>query len=175
MNKSQIISLNGKIVFEPEDKTKKHVNQATWKKVAMVMLSGDICEYYSWFIQKRYNLILNKPLRNAHISFINDSMHDLRQQGTKSVAEVESLWDSIKLKWDGKIVDIKLDINPKTDDKHWWLNIPNEYREELQSIRTSLGLGRPFFGMHMTIGYANEKNIDHSKYIHKLIKKGFII
>jgi hypothetical protein len=26
----------------------------------------------------------------------------------------------------------------------------------------------------MTIGYANEKNIEHSKYIHNLVKKGFI-
>jgi len=44
----------------------------------------------------------------------------------------------------------------------------------LQSIRTELGLGKPFFGLHMSIGYANEKNIEHSEYLHDLIKKGYI-
>jgi hypothetical protein len=47
------------------------------EKMAMILLDGDVTEYYAWFIQKRYNLILNKPLRGAHISFINDSMRDL--------------------------------------------------------------------------------------------------
>jgi len=103
----------------------------------MVFFEGDVAEYYAWFIKKRYNLILNKPLRGAHISFINDS-------------------------------------TPKTNDEHWWLNIPHEEREQLQSIREELGLGRPYFGMHMSIGYVNEKNLPHSKYIHDLIKKGFI-
>ena len=168
------ITLTGKIGFEPEDKTKKHKNQASWKKMAMVFLDGDICEYYAWFVMRRYNLVLNKPLRGAHISFINDSMRDLTNDGEISEVDVLIKWGEVKNRWDGKEIEIVLDLNPKTDDRTWWLNIPHDERNDLQAIRNELGLGRPFFGMHMSIGYANEKNIDHSTYIHDLIKKGFI-
>jgi hypothetical protein len=101
-------------------------------------------------------------------------MRDLSQNGQKSNEEVEELWESVKQKWDGKEIPIVLDLTPKTNDEHWWLNIPHDERELLQSIRNELGLGKPFFGMHMSIGYANDKNIHHSIYIHDLIKKGFI-
>lgn len=172
-NMNRII-LTGKIIFDVEDKTKKHKNQASWKKVAMVFIEGDICEYYAWFIKKRYNLILNKPLRGAHISFINDSMRDLTKNGELTVDEVLNNWEEVKKRWDGKKVEIVLDVNPKTDGRTWWLNIPHEERNDLQSIRNELGLGRPYFGMHMSIGYANERNIEHSEYLHGLIKKGYI-
>ena len=168
------ITLTGTISFQIEDKTKKHLNQASWKKIAMVLIDGDICEYYAWFIQRRYNLVLNKPLRGAHVSFINDSMRDLTQNGKMSEADAITKWEEVKKKWNGKKIDIVLDLDPKTDDRTWWLNIPHDEREGLQAIRSELGLGKPFFGMHMSIGYANEKNIEHSVYIHELIKKGFI-
>ena len=168
------ITLTGKIGFEPEDRTNKHKAQSSWKKMAMIFIDGDVTEYYAWFIQKRYNLVLNKPLRGAHISFINDSMRDLSLNGTRSNEEIEVVWEAVKKKWDGQKIEIVLDLNPKTDDRSWWLNIPNEERDNIQAIRDELGLGRPYFGMHMSIGYANEKNIEHSTYIHELIKKGFI-
>jgi hypothetical protein len=142
--------------------------------MAMVFIDGDVCEYYAWFLQKRYSITLNKPLRGAHISFINDSMRDLTQNNDKSEEEILQLWEDVKTKWNGKEIDIVLDLNPKTDGRIWWLNIPNEEREGLQAIRNELGLDRPYFGMHMSIGYANEKNIEHNVYIHELIKKGFI-
>ena len=168
------IKLIGKIGFEPEDKTNKHKAQSSWKKMAMIFIDGDVTEYYAWFIQKRYNLTLNKPLRGAHISFINDSMRDLSLNGTRSNEEIEIVWEKVKNKWNGKKIDIVLDLEPKTDDRTWWLNIPHDERDGLQAIRSELGLGKPFFGMHMSIGYANEKNLPHSIYIHDLIKKGFI-
>jgi len=168
------ITLTGKIEFEPEDKTKKHQGQSSWKKIAMVLLDGDICEYYAWFIMRRYSLVLNKPIRGAHISFINDSMRDLTKNGEISEEEALNTWEEVKNRWDGKEIEIVLDLNPKTDDRTWWLNIPHDERNGLQGIRNELGLGRPYFGMHMSVGYANEKNIVHSIYIHELIKKGFI-
>jgi hypothetical protein len=166
--------LEGIIRFDVEDKTKKHLNQASWKKVAMVMVDGEICEYYSWFIKRRYNLTLNRPLRGAHISFINDSMKDLTQNGEKSEEEALNAWEETKKKWHGKKIPLVIDLDPRTDGRTWWFNIPHEERELLQSIRSELGLGKPFFGMHMSLGYANEKNIDHSAYLHDLIKNGFI-
>lgn len=168
------ITLTGKIGFEPEDRTKKHLLQSSWKKVAMVFIEGDICEYYAWFLKKRYDISLNKPIRGAHVSFINDSMRDLTQNNAKSEEEVLKLWEDVKTKWDGKEIDIVFDLNPKTNDRTWWLNIPNEERQGLQAIRNELGLGKPFFGLHMSIGYVNEKNIEQSVYIHGLIKHGCI-
>jgi hypothetical protein len=140
----------------------------------MVFIEGDICEYYAWFLKKRYDISLNKPIRGAHVSFINDSMRDLTQNNAKSEEEALKLWEDVKTKWDGKEIDIVFDLNPKTNDRTWWLNIPNEERQGLQAIRNELGLGKPFFGLHMSIGYVNEKNIEQSVYIHGLIKHGCI-
>jgi hypothetical protein len=165
--------LSGRIVFEPSNITKKHINQSSWKHIAMVMLDGEITEYYSWFIRKRYNLILNRPLRGAHVSFINDSFKEMSHNGNKSIHDVTNTWNSVKDKWDNVEVPIMLDLSPRTDSKHWWLNVHHEYRDRLHGIRQELGLNRPFFGLHMTIGYANEKWISHSEYIHTLIKNGY--
>ena len=168
------VTFTGKIGFEPENKTKKHSAQASWKKMAMVFIDGDITDYYAWFINRRYNLVLNKPIRGAHISFINDSIKDMSLDGKRTIEEVDILWENIKKKWDGKEIEVVIDLNPRTDDRTWWFNIPHDERGFLQGIREELGLGKPYWGMHMTIGYANEKNIDHSIYIHDLIKKGLI-
>lgn len=168
------ITLTGRIGFNPEDKTNKHLLQSSWKKIAMVFIEGDVCEYYAWFLQKRYNITLNKPIRGAHVSFINDSMRDLTQDNDKLEEEILQLWEDVKAKWDGKEIDIVLDLNPKTNGRIWWLNIPEEERAGLQAIRNELGLDKPFFGMHMSIGYANEKIIEHNTYIHESIKQGYI-
>jgi hypothetical protein len=101
-------------------------------------------------------------------------MKDLTQNGEKSLEEAVNAWEETKKKWHGKNIPLVIDLDPRTDGRTWWFNIPHEERELLQSIRSELGLGKPFFGMHMSIGYANEKNIEHSEYLHELIKKGFI-
>jgi len=164
------IILSGKILFDPENKTNKHNYQANWKRLAMIMLDGDIAEYYAWFIKKRYNLILNKPLRGAHISFINDSNRDIQKGcGLINEKDVDLIWNLVKQKWDGKNIKVVLNTDVKSDGKYWWLNIPNKYRKSIHDIRKELGLNKPYFGLHMTIGYVNNKNINHSKYILKLI------
>lgn len=168
------IQITGRIEFEPENVTKKHNLQASWKHIAMVLFEGDITNYYAWFIKKRYNLVLNKPLRGGHISFINDSFKDMSLNGHLSIDEVKEKWNEVKEKWNGVKVPITLSVSARTDGNHWWLNIPDEDRKDLHGIRAELGLGRPFFGLHMTIGYANEKYLEHSKYIHRLLKTGLI-
>lgn len=169
-----LVSYTGKILFEPENKTKKHESQASWKKVAMVLIDGEVSEYYSWFLQKRFNLVLNKPIRGAHITFVNDSINDMSQQGVKTNEEVEAMWEEVKKKWDGKEIEVVLNLRPFSDNLHWWLIVDHKYREELHAIRAELGLGKPYFGLHMSLGYANEKNIMHSEYINLLNEKGFI-
>ena len=179
------IKLIGKVVFDPKDVTAKHAKQGSWKKVAMISIGGEISEYYAWFIKKRYNIKLVPPLRKAHVTFINDRASDMNGK-----------WEEVKKKWNGKKIEITLDLDPRTDsdddgsDGHWWLNVPEEDRVELQAIRSELGLGRPFYGLHMSIGRAvdmvndgsfipsvekiKEMNIEQSKYIHRLIKNGNI-
>lgn len=159
------IKLTGTLIFDPEDKTKKHVSQSSWKKVAMIQFESSaqtngICSYYSWFIEKRYNLKLNKPLRGAHVTVIND-----RQ------SEMNGKWSEVKSLHHGKKVTVTIDLDARTDAKHWWLRVPNELNPDLQGIRNLLGLGAPFYAFHLTLGMANEKNIEHSKYIHGLINK----
>ena len=53
-----IKSFKAKIVFDPIDKTKKHKDQSSWKNVAICKTYDDIDLYYSWFIFKRFNLIV---------------------------------------------------------------------------------------------------------------------
>src|ERR1035438_6563809 len=122
------ITYGGRILFEPENKTKKHDSQSSWKKMALVIIEGELTEYYSWFVQKRYSLTLNKPLRGAHISFINDSVKDMSLDGQRSIVEVDALWEEVKKKWDGKKIQVILDLDPRTDGRTWWLNIPHDER-----------------------------------------------
>jgi hypothetical protein len=171
------ITLTGVIEFDPKSYTKKHESQASWKRVAMVRFSGDVCAYYAWFIKNRYNLKLTKPLRNAHITFVNDRESD-----------TNGCWDAVRAKWDSKKIEVKVDISPRTNGSHWWLVIPEDCRGELHSIRAEMGLNRPYFGLHLTIGYAcnsynetegnavkaMEMSEEHSKYIHGLIIKELI-
>lgn len=140
-------------------------------------------------------MTLHKPVRGAHITFINDSIRDLSKNGILEESVVLENWQIVKDKWDGVDIDIYVSLNPDTDslennDCHWWLIVPYDKRQELQDIREELGLGRPFFGLHMTIGRAvnslsgvvfepgvmkaKEMSEEHSKYIHSLIKNGFI-
>lgn len=170
------IKTYGTIVFDVEDKTTKHKLQSSWKKTAFVLIDDDSCEYYSWFLRKRYNIILNNPIRSSHVSFINDSMNDLTQNGQVSEIEALKRWGECKEKWDGKEIEIVLDLDIKTDSNFWWLDVPNDERKLLHSIRAEIGLSKPFFGLHMSIGRVREmiQHIEHSKYIYDCIKNGFI-
>jgi hypothetical protein len=214
---SNEIKLTGKILFDPKDVTKKHKNQASWKRVAMVLFNDDSCEYYSWFFAKRFGLTLESPIRDSHVTFINDSLRDLTNNREKTESQANEDWERVKDKWNGKSIEVyfKLDpdsnsiskeeidrwketgenptlenLPPETANMHWWLIVPHDKRGGLQDIRSELGLGRPFFGMHMTIGRvvdSRSKELNdgsglnikemrryHSRYIHWLKISGRI-
>lgn len=146
-----LIKAKGVLEFEPEDKTKKHKSQASWKRVAMIRTNDDLCEYYSWFIRTRFNLTLNKPLRGSHVTIINDAER-----------EVPLFGEAAKV-FNGKEIDFYIDPEPRTNGEHWWLRV---YCKDAEAIRMSCGgSATPFFAFHLTLGYANEKNIAHSNYI----------
>lgn len=177
------ISYVGKIVFNPENKTNKHLMQASWKKVAMIVFEGDITDYYSWFMKERFSLELNKPLRGAHVTFINDKFEDInKKSGTRE--EKELLWEELKKKWDGKEIEVTFNLRPfydldsswkrhiprlltekeKLEGKvqktshtyHWWLIVDHKFRDEIHDIRKEIGLEKPYFGLHMTFGILNQ-------------------
>ena len=127
----------------------------------MVMLKGDIAEYYAWFIRRRYSIVLNKPLRGSHVTFINDREGD-----------TNGFWAETKDRWDGINIELILNIDVRTNAEFWWLRV--EPHETLNRVRAELGLGDPFFSYHMTVGYPNNKNEDQSRYIHGLLSRGMI-
>ena len=137
------------------------------------MIGEDVSEYYSWFLNRRFGLEFIKPKRGAHVTFINDSINDI-SQGAKTDEEVNILWEGLKERWDGKEIEVILNLKPFSNGGHWWLIVDHKYREGLQKIRSEIGLGKPYFGMHMTVGSVNDQNLDHSKYINSLNEKGFI-
>lgn len=145
-----LIKLRGKIEFSPEDITKKHKSQSSWKRVAIIKTDCDLDKYYAWFLEKRFNLKLNRNLRGSHITFISDKLEkDIFDEGSKI--------------FDGKEIDFYLELEPLSNGAHWWLRV---FSPDAENIRQILGLSKdPYYGMHLTLGYANDKNIEHSEYI----------
>lgn len=177
---NNLITLKGVIEFEPKNLTPKHEKQSDWKIIALINFDGDISEYYSWFLKKRFNLILNKPIRKSHITFINDRFEEITGDTNE---EKSFFWDKVKNKWNGKLIDVTLNLDYFTNGKDWWLNVDHAYRDEIQGIRNELGLERPHSGLHLTVGRANDWFIDteenkgkfcHSRYLLELNKKGII-
>lgn len=76
----------------------------------------------------------------------------------------------MKSKYNGKLIKIKYSVDVRTDDYRWWLNANSQLAKQ---IRVELGLSSiPYFGYHITVGRADgDLRLEHSKYIHNLIKK----
>lgn len=144
------IKISGKLVFDIEDKTKKHTAQSTWKKSAIVLFNDDLCEYYQWFLKKHYNIELNKPLRGSHFTIINDKYDNIE------------LWNKVKQKYNGITLDVYYNTDLRSNVDHWWLKA---FSMQANKIRVELGLDRPYFNPHITIGLANIKNIEQSEYV----------
>lgn len=146
-----MFTIKGKIKFDPVDVTKKHLKQASWKRVAIVEFNDDTWEYYAWFLKRRFNLRVNKPLRGTHFTLINDIVdNDIYLQAKKM--------------FDGKEISISYDpeIIRSNEKGHWWIKAESD---DANNIRSVMGLGDPFFGFHITIGRATHLDLEHSKYI----------
>jgi hypothetical protein len=144
----------GKIEFDPINVTRKHDAQSTWKKVAIVKFDNDddTYSYYSWFLKRRFNLILNKPLRGTHLTIINDIVDD-------------KLYEMGRELFHGKEIKIQYDPSDIRSNKkgHWWLKA---YCGDAHNIRSVMGLDpSPYFGLHITIGLATHLQLENSKYI----------
>ncbi len=141
----------GILHFNPKDVTQKHREQAEWKKIAMIVIDGDVDRYYSWFVNKRFSLKLTRNLRGAHVTFISDKGVDVE------------LFDQVAAKYEGKEVEFFYSNEPFTNGKHWWLRV---FCTDIEPIREELGLHKyPYFGIHLTLGRISEPQTDHGIYI----------
>lgn len=146
--------VDAKIHFDIPHVTKKHVAQSTWKTTAVAQIEGDLAGYYAWFIYKRFGLKLIKPLRKSHVTFVNDSS-----------TEIINL-DAVKELWDTQPVEIVLDRLIRTNGKHWWLKA---FCDKFDIIRASLGLGKPWFSYHLTLGKIKDEDLRASEYFHDVL------
>lgn len=145
-----MLELKGKIIANPIDVSKKHKKQSTWKAVAIVQFKDDFCDYYRWFLNKEFGLYLNRPLRGSHITVVNDRISDIGEG-----------FDIMDI--DGKEVTVYYDpTNIRSNSEHWWINAESK---DIEDIRGTIGLPpTPYYGLHLTIGYATGLNLEISEY-----------
>lgn len=148
-----MFQINGILEFDPVHVTKKHLAQSSWKRTAMVRFDCDLWEYYVWFLQKRFNLSLNKPLRGTHLTIINDKF------------QTDEIYSQARDLFHGK--EIRVNYFPEqiraNKKGHWWINADSE---DARNIRSVIGLHpNPYFGFHITIGLATHLQLEHSNYI----------
>lgn len=170
MTTSTNIRLRGTLEFDPDHLTGKHERQADWKLMGMLVFPGEDHKYYEWFIRKRYRIDgFTKPLRKPHVSYINDAIWEMPWDRAHS----RRVWDEYKAKYSGMELEVELDLDVRTNSTYWWLNVTEDSRRVLHSMRKEVGLReRPYFGLHMTVATANEKSIAASRYAHEeVIKK----
>ncbi len=141
-----VFKVTGYLDFMPTDVSKKHAKQSVWKRTAMIRTDCDIDRYYASFIEKRFNMELNKNLRGSHVTIISDRLD-------------KDIFDEASKVFNGKKIDFFVDIEPRTNGSHFWLRV---YCQDAESIRESIGLSRdPYFSFHLTLGHVKDR--DHDK------------
>lgn len=148
-----MFEIKGILEFDPVNVTKKHLAQSSWKRTAMVRFDCDLFAYYSWFLEKRFNLKLNKPLRGTHLTIINDRF------------ESDELYAQASQLFNGKEITVSYDptVVRANQKGHWWISANSD---DARNIRSVIGLDPyPYFGFHITIGLATHLQLEHSKYI----------
>ena len=135
------------------------MKQSSWKRTALVNIKGEMCEYYAWFIWKRYHIKLSSPLRGCHLTVINDRV----------IGSQKTNYEWIASQYEGKRVEIEYGVDPRTDGYRWWLRAKSD---EVIEIRKKAGLDpKPYFGLHITIGNTHERYLHQTEYIKRLVDK----
>ena len=171
---SELIEITGKLHFDPVVISKKHASQSTWKHVAIVKFDDDQSDdYYRWFLEKRYNLSINKPIRGFHLTVINDIIKGFSD---KDLAQLKKTFEGVPIK-------VKFSVDVRSNGEHWWLKA---YSKDAEDIRKVFNLNKtPYWNWHLTVGYVNQGNAnakgikynqmwEHSHYIHNLLIQNLI-
>ena len=151
------IKSHGIITFDPE--SIKDPSGKMFKPWWMIIkVDGDIVEYYSWWLEKRFGIKLQRPAWGAHISVIRN--------------EESPVWDKFKEKLNNKEIIFEYIPEPRSNGKHWWLKVTSD---EILKIREDMGyLEDMKFAPHLTIGMPTPKTLDQSYYIWELYKKNLL-
>jgi hypothetical protein len=169
-----MFEIKGKLQFDPVNISRKHEQQAAWKKVAMVRFgdSDETAKYYKWLLEQRFGLRipdvepfiwkgrLNDPVRGTHVTAINEIVDD-------------EIYEKARMAFHGKEVRVQYDptlIRCNRKGERMWWHI-KAYSEDLDSIRAWMGLGRPYHSFHITVGLVNPKFIDHSEWVADMCDK----
>ena len=155
-----MITICGKINFEPEPFTKKHKEQTKWKKTISVDIKGEMDLFYSNFIKKNYGISLIRPQRLSHLTIVADRYKN------------ERLWETVKNKWNGKKIEITYDPDVRGNGEYWWLKAECKIGN---IIRKELDLGKIYFPYHITIGSVKETDIEYNKYIIRNINNDYVM
>ena len=164
-----LITVKGKIKFDPDKVTKKHLSKSSHKTCLIELYGADLSAYYSWFLSKK-GLNLIGPLRGSHITLIDDKFMYLK--GSNILMKTD-IWNKVKEKYDRQKIEIEINISKyHSSTKHWWFRLSKKSDELLMKIRNELGLNKPKFPFHVTIGYINDRpeNIIQSFYLQEIIK-----
>ena len=154
--------------FVPINVSKKHHQQSSWKKVAMARFpeNDETYRYYKWLLEQRFGLRipdvnpfewkgrLNDPLRGTHVTVINDIVDDEIYLQAKEIFHGKE----ITIQYDPTLIR----CNRKGEKMWWHIKV---YSDDINNIRTAMGLGAPFHSPHITIGLVNPKFIEHTEYI----------
>ena len=138
--------IHGKITYDPKVAIGK--NDTMFKPWWMIIsFDCDVSDFYAWLIKKKTGLKLQSSAWGPHISVI-------RGEEPTDI----SLWG----KRNGDLVEVTIDPDVRTNSRHWWLRV---HCEDAKQIRESLGLPKDgSFGLHLTIGSTNQKDLDVSEY-----------
>jgi len=96
-----------------------------------------IIDYYRWFYNRRYHILLTQPRHGAHISVARGAQEGI-EPGT---------WER---NLDGPEITFWYDPNPDEEEKYVWLKVVSP---DLEKVRTDIGLSpKPPGDYHLTLG-----------------------
>lgn len=100
--------------------------------IVLDVFSEDLCEYYQWFIFKKFGVKLHSPMFGTHVTIVKPEEIDKN-----------NLWK----KYENEIINVKYG----NIERHWEFWSLNIISEDIVDIRRELGLNL-FYRLHMTIG-----------------------
>lgn len=149
----QRFTSSGFIVFDPIPETGS-IDKLFKPYWAIIATNDDIDDYYRWFIQKRFGLLLQPSAWGPHITF--SAGYEPSIPGT---------WENVKSKYQNSSIEFEYELTPKSDGEYWWLKV---YCDEILKIRKELYVPDLKWTLHLTLGTPIPRQKEHSAYIHRI-------
>lgn len=138
--------VSAQIKVFPNDRLRIKNKKRTYEDHLIVAnLSNDFYKYYSYFLHKKYGVILEPPPFGTHIT-ISDGRQEI---------DINKHKDFLQLINNKQII---VDVNPEIY-LHWQFFAVRIYSEQLNKIRDSLELTSSY-PFHITIGKISSKSLE---------------